>query len=204
VIACAGLHADRLAKSAGAAVDVQIVPFRGDYYTFKSHIRHMVNGLIYPVPDPKFPWLGVHFTRVMNGEVWAGPNAVLAWAREGYRRSDLNLRDLAEALTFGGFWKMAAKYWRRGLDEMVRDYVKSVYVKAIQQYLPDVRGSDLTFGPSGVRAQALDALGGLVDDFAITVQDRVAHVLNAPSPAATSSLVVSRMIMDRVEGWFAS
>lgn len=202
VIACAGLHADRIAKSAGAAPDVQIVPFRGDYYTFKPHIRHMVNRLIYPVPDPKFPWLGVHFTRVMNGEVWAGPNAVLAWAREGYRRSDLNLRDLTEALTFGGFWKMTGKYWQRGLDEMVRDYVKAVYVKAIQRYLPDVRGADLTFGPSGVRAQALDSSGGLVDDFTITVQDRVAHVINAPSPAATSSLVVSRMIMDRVEGWY--
>jgi (S)-2-hydroxyglutarate dehydrogenase len=205
VIACAGLHADRVARQeAGrAASDLRIVPFRGDYYTFKPEVRHMVNGLIYPVPDPSFPWLGVHFTRVMNGEVWAGPNAVLAWAREGYRRRDVNLRDLAEAFSFPGFWRMAGQYWRRGIEEMVRDYSKSVYLKALQRYLPDVRREHLTFGPSGVRAQALDASGALVDDFAIRCRGRIAHVLNAPSPAATSSLVISRMIMDQVGEWFA-
>ncbi len=206
VIACAGLHADRVARL-GEAGDVQhkdalhIVPFRGDYYTFRPEKRHMVRGLIYPAPDPKFPWLGVHFTKVMNGDVWAGPNAVLAFAREGYRRTDVNLRDVAEALSFPGFWRLAARHWRKGFAEMWRDVVKAAYVKELRRYLPDLREDDLIFGPSGVRAQALDGLGNLVDDFHITYQDRVAHVQNAPSPAATSSLVVARMIVDEVGEW---
>jgi (S)-2-hydroxyglutarate dehydrogenase len=203
VIACAGLHADRIARKEGARPDVRIVPFRGDYYTFTPDARHMVNGLIYPVPDPSFPWLGVHFTRIMSGEVWAGPNAVLAFAREGYRRSDVNVRDLLDALRFPGFWRLAAKHWRRGVQEMLRDVVKAEYLKTLQRYIPDLRTEHLTFGPSGVRAQALDSSGALVDDFVISCSGRVAHVLNAPSPAATSSLVVSRMIMDQVGEWFA-
>ena len=199
VIACAGLHSDRLARLGGAGSEVRIVPFRGDYYTFRPEKRHLVRGLIYPVPDPQFPWLGVHFTRVMNGEVWAGPNAVLAFAREGYRRTDVNLRDLVEALGFVGFRRLAARHWQMGLRELWRDFVKAAYVKALQRYLPAITGADLAFGPSGVRAQALHPSGALVDDFLITHRDGVTHVQNAPSPAATSSLIVARMIVDEVE-----
>ncbi len=202
VIVCAGLHADRLARAGGAVSGqgsprVQIVPFRGDYYTFRPERRHLVRGLIYPVPDPKFPWLGVHFTRVMSGDVWAGPNAVLALAREGYRRTDISPRDLAEALAFPGFWRLAARHWRKGLQEMWRDVVKAAYVRQLRRYLPELSGRDLVFGPSGVRAQALDTAGGLVDDFLITTRGAVVHVQNAPSPAATSSLVVARLIVDQ-------
>ncbi len=202
VITCGGLHSDRLARMTCRTTDVQIVPFRGDYYVLRPEKRHMVHALIYPVPDPQFPFLGVHFTRLLNGEVWAGPNAVLAFAREGYRRTDLDLRALWEVLRFSGFWKLARKYWRVGVQEMVRDYVKSAYVRTLQRYLPELRADDLLPGPSGVRAQALASDGRLVDDFLIVHDQNVVHVQNAPSPAATSSLVIARMIVDEAQRAF--
>ncbi len=198
VIACAGLQGDRVARLSGVETSMHIVPFRGDYYALTPEARPLVNGLIYPVPDPRFPFLGVHFTRTIHDEVWAGPNAVLAFAREGYRRTDLNLRDLSEVLRFPGFWRMASKFWRTGLMEMWRDYVKSAYVREMQKYVPDVKPSDVVTGHSGVRAQALNADGSFVDDFMIAQRGRVTHVQNAPSPGATSSMVIGRMIMDRV------
>jgi L-2-hydroxyglutarate oxidase len=211
VITCAGLQSDKLSQMRPAAVrtreeepapPVRIVPFRGDYYTLRPDKRHMVRALIYPVPDPRFPFLGVHFTRRLDGEVWAGPNAVLAFAREGYQRWRLNPADLWDALSYGGFWKMAAKYWRTGLAEMYRDYSKAAYVRALQRYMPELRADDLLPGPSGVRAQAVGADGRLVDDFLIARRERVIHVQNAPSPAATSSLIIARMIMDEAERTF--
>jgi L-2-hydroxyglutarate oxidase len=199
VITCGGLQSDKLSRMSGKDSQVHIVPFRGDYYVLRPEKRHMVRGLIYPVPDPRFPFLGVHFTRRLDGEVWAGPNAVLAFAREGYGRWQINPGDLWEVLSFGGFWKMAAQYWQAGLAEMYRDYVKEAYVKEVQRYLPELQAADLLPGPSGVRAQALSAGGKLVDDFLIQRGENIVHVQNAPSPAATSSLVVARMIVD--EAW---
>jgi L-2-hydroxyglutarate oxidase LhgO len=197
VIACAGLQGDRVARLSGVEASMQIVPFRGDYYALTPEARPLVNGLIYPVPDPRFPFLGVHFTRTIHDEVWAGPNAVLAFAREGYRRTDLNLRDLWEVVRFPGFWRMASKFWRTGLMEMWRDTIKAAYVREMQKYVPDVRPSDVISGHSGVRAQALNADGTFVDDFVIARRGRVTHVQNAPSPGATSSMVIARMIMER-------
>ncbi|MBC7812600.1 MAG: L-2-hydroxyglutarate oxidase [Burkholderiales bacterium] len=200
VITCGGLHSDRIANMSGGESDgVQIVPFRGDYYVLRPEKRHMCKSLIYPVPDPEFPFLGVHFTKTMRGEVWAGPNAVLAFAREGYGRWQVNPRDLGAALTFGGFWKMARQYWRTGMAEMYRDYSKGAYLTELRRYMPALRGDDLLPGPSGVRAQALSPDGKLVDDFLIKHGERVAHVRNAPSPGATSSMVIARMIVDTVE-----
>lgn len=199
VITCGGLYSDKLAKMTAPDSTVKIVPFRGSYYNLRPEKRSMIRGLIYPVPDPRFPFLGVHFTRVMNGEVWVGPNAVLAFAREGYTRWKIRPGELAETLTFPGFWKMARKYWRSGLAEMYRDYVKAAYVKTAQAYVPDITAADLLDGPSGVRAQALDSTGNLVDDFLITRGDHVIHVQNAPSPAATSSLVIAKMIVDEAQ-----
>ncbi|MEI6046428.1 MAG: L-2-hydroxyglutarate oxidase [Chloroflexota bacterium] len=198
VITCGGLQSDKLSQMSGKKSEVQIVPFRGDYYMLRPEKRKMVRGLIYPVPDPRFPFLGVHFTRRMDGEIWAGPNAVLAFAREGYGRWKINPQELGEVLTYGGFWKMARKYWKMGLHEMYRDYIKAAYVKELQRYMPELAGSDLLPGPSGVRAQALAADGRLVDDFLIQHGEHIAHVQNAPSPAATSSLVIARMIADEV------
>lgn len=200
VVTCAGIRADRLARA--AKPDVKLVPFRGDYYTLKPHARHLTRSLIYPVPDPTLPFLGVHFTKRWDGEVWAGPNAVLAFARDGYRRRDVNLRDLAETITYPGFRKMAAKHLRSGVMEMWRDLVKPAFVTDLQRYVPEVRSEDLVFGPSGVRAQALDSSGALVDDFVIQTRGRALHVLNAPSPAATASLSIGSLIADRVEEAF--
>ena len=225
VITCGGLQSDKLSRMSGKDSQlhivpfqsqegdrkgrpysvgskdsqVHIVPFRGDYYVLRLEKRHMVRSLIYPVPDPRFPFLGVHFTRRLDGEVWAGPNAVLAFAREGYGRWQINPGDLWEVLSFGGFWKMAAQYWQTGLAEMYRDYVKEAYVKELQRYMPELQAADLLPGPSGVRAQALTADGRLVDDFLIQHGENIIHVQNAPSPAATSSLVIARMIVD--EAW---
>jgi L-2-hydroxyglutarate oxidase LhgO len=199
VITCGGLQSDKLSRMSGKDNQVHIVPFRGDYYVLRPEKRHMVRGLIYPVPDPRFPFLGVHFTRRLDGEVWAGPNAVLAFAREGYGRWQISPGDLWEVLSFGGFWKMAAQYWQAGLAEMYRDYVKEAYVKEVQRYVPELQAADLLPGPSGVRAQALSADGKLVDDFLIQRGENIVHVQNAPSPAATSSLVIARMIVD--EAW---
>jgi L-2-hydroxyglutarate oxidase LhgO len=194
VVVCAGLHADRLAAMAGSTDAPRIVPFRGDYYTLTADARHLARGLIYPVPDPRFPFLGVHFTRRIDGQVWAGPNAVLAFAREGYRRRDLNVRDLAGTLAFRGFQRLALRYLRTGLAEMWRDWWKPAFVRELQRHVPEIRADQLTFGPSGVRAQALARDGSLVDDFSLGGSGRVLHVQNAPSPAATSSLAIGRML----------
>jgi L-2-hydroxyglutarate oxidase LhgO len=192
VIVCAGLQADRLAAMAGARDVPRIVPFRGDYYTLTMEARHLARGLIYPVPDPRFPFLGVHFTKRIDGEVWAGPNAVLAFAREGYRRRDLSVRDLAGTLAYPGFRRLARRYLRTGLAEMWRDWWKPAFVRELQRYVPAIRADQLTFGPSGVRAQALSRDGSLVDDFSLGGSGRILHVQNAPSPAATSSLAIGR------------
>jgi L-2-hydroxyglutarate oxidase LhgO len=202
VITCGGLQSDVLSRMSGSKSDVRIIPFRGDYYLLRPEKRHMVRALIYPVPDPRFPFLGVHFTRRPNGEVWAGPNAVLAFAREGYQRWQINPGELWEVLSYSGFWKMAAKYWQMGLTEMYRDYFKVAYVKELQRYMPELRAQDLLPGPSGVRAQALAPDGGLLDDFLIKHGEHVVHVQNAPSPAATSSLVIAQMIVDEVQSSF--
>jgi len=202
VIACAGLWADRVAALTGDKTKdaPSIIPFRGDYYTLTPEAATLVNGLVYPVPDPRFPFLGVHFTRRVDGEVWAGPNAVLAFRRTGYRRRDISPRDLAEAVANPGFRKLARKFWRMGAAEMWRDWSKGAFVKEMQRYLPELRGDQVTFGPSGVRAQALGPDGTLVDDFDLAGADRVLHVRNAPSPAATSSLAIgARLATEAIE-----
>jgi L-2-hydroxyglutarate oxidase LhgO len=205
VIACAGLHADRVAAMTGeSGREVpRIIPFRGDYYTLTPEARSLVSRLIYPVPDPRFPFLGVHFTPRHDGEVWAGPNAVLAFAREGYHRTDLDLRDLAGTLAYRGFQRLAIHYWRMGAAEMWRDVSKRAYVHELQRYLPALRSDQVRFGPSGVRAQALAHDGGLVDDFSLGGSGRLLHVRNAPSPAATSSLAIGRMLADTAVERFA-
>ncbi|MEW5991791.1 MAG: L-2-hydroxyglutarate oxidase [Chloroflexota bacterium] len=198
VITCAGLHADRVAALTGRP-DRQaprIVPFRGDYYTLVPSARHLVRGLLYPVPDPRFPFLGVHLTRRIDGEVWAGPNAVIAFAREGYRRRDVNLRDLAEILTYPGFLRLASRYLWTGLAEMWRDLSKGAFVTELQRFIPELRPDDVVFGPSGVRAQGLHRNGALADDFELDGGDGILHVRNAPSPAATSSLAIGRMLAE--------
>jgi L-2-hydroxyglutarate oxidase LhgO len=202
VITCGGLQSDVLSRMSGNNSDVHIIPFRGDYYRLRPEKRHMVRALIYPVPDPRFPFLGVHFTRRPDGEVWAGPNAVLAFAREGYQRWQINPGELWEVLSYSGFWKMAAKYWQMGLAEMYRDYFKAAYVKELQRYMPELQAQDLLPGPSGVRAQALAPDGALLDDFLIKHGEHVVHVQNAPSPAATSSLVIAQMIVDEARSSF--
>jgi L-2-hydroxyglutarate oxidase LhgO len=198
VVACAGLHADRLARLTGSEPDPRIVPFRGDYYTLDESARGLVRGLIYPVPDPRFPFLGVHFTKRIDGSVWAGPNAVLAFAREGYRRRDIRPLELASTLLYPGFLRLAGRYLRTGLAEMWRDWWKPAFVRELQRYVPEIRADQLRFGPSGVRAQALARDGTLVDDFALGGSGRVLHVRNAPSPAATSSLSIGRALAERV------
>jgi L-2-hydroxyglutarate oxidase LhgO len=203
VVACAGLHADRLARLTGAPPDPRIVPFRGDYWVLRPDRKHLARNLIYPVPDPAFPFLGVHFTRrIDDGAVWLGPNAVLAFAREGYQRLDWRPRDLAEALSYSGFQKLATKYWRMGLDEMVRDFSKAAFLRSLQKYVPELEMADLLPGPSGVRAQALGPDGQLVDDFVFNTQGRIVHVRNAPSPGATSSLAIGRLIADTADEAF--
>jgi len=199
VVACAGLHADRLARLTGGAGDPQIVPFRGDYWMLRPDRRHLARNLIYPVPDPSFPFLGVHFTRrIEDGSVWLGPNAVLAFAREGYERLNVRPGELIEALRYPGFQKLAAQYWKTGLAEMVRDFSKAAFLRSLQRYVPSLTLADLVPGPSGVRAQALSRDGTLVDDFVFDVQGtQVIHVRNAPSPAATSSLAIARLIADK-------
>jgi L-2-hydroxyglutarate oxidase LhgO len=196
LISCAGLYSDRVAAMTGAEGDERIVPFRGDYYTLVPGASRLVRGLIYPVPDPRFPFLGVHFGQTMDGRVRAGPNAVLAFAREGYRRTDVSLADLSETLGFRGFRRFARKHWRTGVAEMWRDWSKRSFTAALRRYVPGIRGEDLVFGPSGVRAQSLDADGTLVEDFSIGESPGVLHVRNAPSPAATASLAIGRVLAE--------
>ncbi len=200
-IVCAGLQSDGVAALSDpqAVARLKIVPFRGDYYVLRPERRDLVNGLIYPVPDPRFPFLGVHLTVRHDGEVWAGPNAVLAFAREGYGRVDVSLGELADTLGYRGFWRMALRYWRVGAAEMWRDYVRSAFLAALRRYVPSLTNDDLLPGPSGVRAQAVAIDGSLVDDFLVARSGRTLHVRNAPSPAATSSLAIGGLIADRAE-----
>ena len=195
MINCAGLYADRVAAMVEERVDVKIVPFRGEYFTLRPESHHLVSGLIYPVPDPRFPFLGVHYTRNIWGSVEAGPNAVLALSREGYRKSDLSLGESFETFTYPGFWKMTAKHWRTGLSEMRRSYSKGIFLRDLQRLLPEIREEDLAPGGSGVRAQAVDRRGALLDDFSIIRGREAVHVLNAPSPGATSSLAIGEHIV---------
>jgi len=196
LINCAGLFSDRIARMAGDQPSARIIPFRGEYYDLVPDRASLVRALIYPVPDPRFPFLGVHFTRRITGKVDAGPNAVLAFAREGYRATDVNLRDFASALAFPGFWRMAFLHWRNGFAEWYRSLSKPAFVRALQRMLPEVREGDLVPGGSGVRAQALKPDGALVDDFQFVPSGKVLHVLNVPSPAATASLTIARTIVD--------
>ena len=198
VIACAGLQSDRIARMAGASPSPKIVPFRGDYYVLRTERRPLIRGLVYPVPDPRFPFLGVHFTPKIDGDVWLGPNAVFAFAREGYRRTDISLGDLAESVGYSGFRRLVARHWRTGLAEMVRDVWKPTFLAALRRYVPELRGGDLLPGPSGVRAQALDRAGGLVDDFSYDFAGPLLNVRNAPSPAATSALALAGEFVDRL------
>jgi len=194
LVNCAGLHCDRVAAASGTDPGVRIIPFRGEYYRLRPERAGLVKHLIYPVPDPAFPFLGVHFTRMIAGGVEAGPNAVLALKREGYRKTDIDLRDAWESLGFPGFRRLAGRYWRTGIGEMVRSWSKPAFVRALQRLLPELRGADLEPGGAGVRAQALDGQGSLLSDFALVPGDRALHVLNAPSPAATASLVIGEEI----------
>ncbi len=196
VITCAGLWADQVAAMTGGGGSERIIPFRGDFYTFRAEARALVNGLIYPVPDPRFPFLGVHLTKRIDGGVLAGPNAVLAFARTGYRRTDINPVDLARYLAFPGFLRLARRFWRTGLAEMWRDVSKAAFLASCQRYLPELQGRHLVFGPSGVRAQALDPDGTLVDDFRLGGEGAILHVRNAPSPAATASLAIGRELAE--------
>jgi L-2-hydroxyglutarate oxidase len=204
LINCAGLYSDRICRMAGETPEVTIVPFRGEYYDLVPERAALVRSLIYPVPDPQFPFLGVHFTRRINRTVDAGPNAVFAFRREGYRRTDFNLNELAAALAFPGFWWMAARNWRSGLEEFQRSFFKPVFVRALQRLLPEVREEDLIPGGAGVRAQAVKWDGTLVDDFLFMPSGKMLHVLNVPSPAATASLPIGRAITDMAAqnfGW---
>ncbi len=196
LINCAGLYSDRISRMAGDDPGVMIVPFRGEYYDLVPERASLVRALIYPVPDPQFPFLGVHFTRRITGKVDAGPNAVLALAREGYRHTDINLGDLASALAFPGFWRMARQHWRNGFGEWYRSLSKAAFVSALQRLLPEIGADDLIPGGSGVRAQALKPDGALVDDFQFVPSGKVLHVLNVPSPAATASLTIGKAIVD--------
>ncbi len=200
VVNCTGLQSDRTTRLSGREPEVKIVPFRGEYFELHDSAKRLCRNLIYPVPDPSFPFLGVHFTRMINGSVECGPNAVLAFAREGYRKRDINLRDLAETLTYAGFLRMAAKHWRTGCGEMWRSFSKAAFVTALQRLVPDIRSEDLDAAPAGVRAMALARDGSIVDDFVIEEHQRVVNVCNAPSPAATSSLQIGLSIVERFVG----
>ena len=197
LINCAGLQSDDVARMAGSGGGPRIVPFRGEYYELAPHSRELVHGLIYPVPDPAFPFLGVHFTKKITGSVEAGPNAVLAFAVEGYGKLDIDVGYLLRLAAFPGFWVMASRYWRTGLGEFYRSWSKRAFVKALQKLLPGLEGKDLKPGGVGIRAQALDAKGALLDDFAFVEAPNMIHVLNAPSPAATCSLAIGRRIADK-------
>ena len=190
LINCAGLYADKVASMTGENIGVRIIPFRGEYYTLRQESHHLVSGLIYPVPDPQFPFLGVHFTRNIKGHVEAGPNAVMALRREGYRKRDFSLGDSLGNLAYPGFWKMALKYWKIGMGEVYRSYSRRVFLRDLQRLLPEIQNSDLASGGSGVRAQAVARDGSLLDDFSIIQSGDAIHVLNAPSPGATSSLAI--------------
>ncbi len=196
VVNCAGLHSDQVAKMTGARINYKIIPFRGEYYKLSPEKESLVKNLIYPVPDPNFPFLGVHFTRMIHGGVEAGPNAVLAYAREGYKKSNVKWGEFMGSLFYPGFLKVAKKYWRTGFGELHRSYSKRAFTKALQELLPEIEKKDLIKGGAGVRAQACDRKGGLIDDFLIIEHDKFVNVGNAPSPAATSSLAIGDHVAD--------
>jgi len=202
LLTCAGLHADRIAEMAGEARAARIVPFRGEYYRLKKSREHLVRDLIYPVPDPRFPFLGVHFTRRARGGVECGPNAVLAFAREGYRKTSVDFRDLMDTLTFSGFWHLMARHWRMAASELQRSFSKNLFAASLQKLVPEIQPADLEAGGAGVRAQAIDAQGNLVEDFLFVERANALHVLNAPSPAATASLAIGDVIAEKVAGKF--
>jgi L-2-hydroxyglutarate oxidase len=197
LVNCAGLQCDRVARLAGAPLSVRIVPFRGEYYDLIPARRNLVRGLIYPVPDPRFPFLGVHLTKRVDGSVEAGPNAVLTWRREGYRKGSFNLRDAVATLAWPGFWHLAARHWETAAMEVRRSWSRARFAKDLRRLVPEIADADLTPGGSGVRAQAIDAKGNLLDDFHIVESERAIHVLNAPSPGATASLAIGEEIARR-------
>jgi L-2-hydroxyglutarate oxidase len=199
VINCAGLYSDEVAKMHLGAIDTKIIPFRGEYYELTTEAEHLVKHLIYPVPDPAFPFLGVHFTRMINGGIEAGPNAVLAFKKEGYYKTDFDFKEFMGTLMWRGFRKVAKKYWKTGLGEMYRSFSKKAFTKALKRLIPDIKKEYLVAAPAGVRAQACDRTGGLLDDFKLVTEKRAIHVINAPSPAATSSLSIGKTIADMVE-----
>jgi L-2-hydroxyglutarate oxidase len=203
VVNCAGLYSDRVTKLSGAKPSAMVVPFRGEFYALRPEGQYLVKGLIYPVPDPAYPFLGVHFTKRMSGMIECGPNAVLAFAREGYKNTTVNLRDLGETLTYPGFWRLATKYWRIGANEMHRSFSKRAFVRALQRLVPEIKSEFLDWAPAGVRAQTVSPDGKMVDDFVIDETDRVVNVENAPSPAATASLNIGKLVVDRLAGRFA-
>ena len=198
MVQCAGLQSDRMARASGVEPPARIVPFRGEYYELVPEAQHLCRNLIYPVPDPAFPFLGVHFTRMIQGGVECGPNAVLAFAREGYTRTRVDAADMIETLTWPGFHRLVARHWRTGCGEMWRSLSKRAFVRALQRLIPELLVEHVHPAPAGVRAQALRADGGMVDDFLILEDEQVVNVCNAPSPAATSSLRIGRAITERV------
>lgn len=198
IISCAGLQSDTVASLTEENLNVRIIPFRGEYYKLKGSAKHLVKTLIYPVPDPNFPFLGVHFTNLIDGSVEAGPNAVFSFKREGYSRTSFNLSDTYKSLTWPGFIKVAKKYWRTGIGEFYRSFSKKAFVKALQKLIPQIGEADLAKGGAGVRAQACDKTGGLIDDFYLIEKDNIIHVLNAPSPAATASFSIGDYISEKV------
>lgn len=198
-VSCAGLHSDRIVKMQKIKQDVRIIPFRGEYFLLKEEKKYLVKNLIYPVPDPQFPFLGVHFTRMITGEVEAGPNAVLALKREGYNKSDFNFRDMKDTLTWKGFYNIVWKYWQTGIYEFYRSIMKYEFVNSLQRLIPEISSKDLEPGGSGVRAQACDRNGNLIDDFLFSESKRIVNVLNAPSPAATSSLSIGLTITEKIK-----
>jgi L-2-hydroxyglutarate oxidase LhgO len=200
VVVCAGLQADRIARASGQSAEPRIIPFRGEYWQLREDRRHLVRGLIYPVPDPTLPFLGVHLTPRIGGEVWLGPNAVLSLAREGYGRTDVNLRDVYDTVTWPGTRRMMRRHWRAGLGELARSARKQLFIRELRRYVPELVAQDAVRAPSGVRAQAIDRDGSLVDDFRLSVSDGVVWVRNAPSPAATSSLAIAEELVARAVG----
>lgn len=204
VVNCAGLHCDRVTKLGGSKPSAKIIPFRGEYFELKEDRKGLCKNLIYPVPDPSFPFLGVHFTRMIEGGVECGPNAVLAFAREGYKKLDINLYDLFESLTYPGFIKMSIKHMGMGLGEMWRSFSKAAFVKALQKLMPDIRKDDLVAAPAGIRAQAVTRDGGMVDDFLIDETEHMVNVNNAPSPAATASLNIGKSVVEKLAKRFDS
>lgn len=198
LVNCGGLYSDKIAKICGIDPEVQIIPFRGEYYEIKDEKKYLVKNLIYPVPDPRFPFLGVHFTRMINGGVEAGPNAVLAFRRKGYLKTDFSLPEMSDYFLSRGFWIMAKKYYKMGFDEFRRSYSKKLFAEALQKLVPEIREEDIIPSGSGVRAQALDRKGNLLDDFCLVEAERMTHVLNAPSPAATASISIGETIAEKV------